>query len=375
MAANILFVIPSLDVGGTEIQLLLLAKRLLSTPYRPHILCLLREGELAANARKAQIPLECAGLSESLSFKTGAAVKRACRNWKIDLVHTFLFGMDLPAVKAAKSAGVAAVITSRRQIPNWKERRHIKIQKMANKKTDLVVCNSVAVRDFICDQETLPEEMTRVIYNGFPEDSIPKKPAILSRPPERTFLRPYSLAEDEVALACVANFSPVKNHARLFEALFKVLLDGLKVRLFLIGEGPNKEEMERYAADHRVGMATVFLGRRMDRLKMLSECDCLVLPSLNEGFPNAVLEACAIGVPVAASRAGGIPELVEHGKTGWLFDPKSISSIAETLSFALTQRDETVRCATAAQERVRKLFTAREMVANYERLYSELLSD
>jgi glycosyltransferase involved in cell wall biosynthesis len=370
---KILYVISSLDVGGTEMQLVLLARQIATTTFVPHVLCTRREGELAESLRKAGVEVECLETEKPISLKTCQRIKWYCRDWEIDLVHTFLFGMDLGAVRGARSAGVRAVVTSRRQIPDWKKGRHLRVQRMANKKTDLVVCNSNAVRDYICKQESLPESKTRVVYNGFPEGSIPPEPLLGARPLKREALRSFMIQEDELTLCCIANFSPVKNHKVLLDAFRKVLLKGIKIRLFLIGDGPLRSRAERYAEERNLGMATEFLGQRLDRLKILAECDALVLPSLNEGFPNAVLEAQALGVPVVASNVGGIPELVEHGETGWLFDPNEANSIAGAIWTVLLQREDALRVATAAQARVRSKFTATNMVANYHGLYEELL--
>ncbi|NUN95189.1 MAG: glycosyltransferase [Candidatus Omnitrophica bacterium] len=372
MPRNVLFMIPTLDVGGTEMQLALLAKRLLQSEFRPHILCTRREGELASELRGLGIPIECLNLDRPVSFQACRQVKWFCRDWKIDILHTFLFGMDLSAVRGARSAGVRAVLTSRREIPDWMQKRHLRVQRLANRKTDLVVCNSEAVRQDARAREGLPPEKTRVILNGFPEEWIPSRPLVQERDRERVFLRPFQLRPEEKALVCIANFSPVKNHARLLDAAKKVLLQGIDFRLFLIGEGPLLEEARAYS--DRVGLVatSVFLGKRKDRLEFLAECDALVLPSLSEGFPNAVLEAQALGVPVVASHVGGIPELIEHGETGWTFDPNDVNSIAKALWTVLTYTQDALRCATEAQARARAKFTAREMVSRYVALYSEL---
>lgn len=372
MPKNVAFILPNLEVGGTEVQVALLAQQLRNSDFVPHILCLKQEGALAESVRSAGVPVLALELDESLSFKACYGVRRFCLEHQIELVQTFLFGMEYGAVRGAQFAGVPAIVTSRREIPDWREARHIRVQRMANKRTDFVVCNSKAVRDFICEQEKWPVIQTRVIYNGFPDELIPVRPVIVQRSLKKEYLRPYQIQDDELVLGCIANFSPVKNHYRLLDALRQVLLEGTKVRLVLIGDGPIRAAVESYAEQQSLRMATVFLGSRMDRLKFLSECDALILPSLNEGCPNAVLEAMALGVPVIASQTGGIPEMITHGESGWLFDPTSVSSIARAIWTAMNHREDAMRCASRAQDVIRERFTASRMVSEYQELYREI---
>ena len=106
---------------------------------------------------------------------------------------------------------------------------------------------------------------------------------------------------------------------------------------------------------------------------MLAECDALVLPSLRESFPNALLEAQALGVPVTAARVGGIPEMVLDGETGRLFDPRKPEDMAEAIRESLFQRDIVLERARRGQQRVRDEFTATRMVERHLKVYGDLL--
>ncbi|MCA9436315.1 MAG: glycosyltransferase [Candidatus Omnitrophica bacterium] len=373
MPANVLYVIPNLNIGGTEIQLGLLARGLAKTEFQPHILCVREEGELADSLRKFNIPVEGLGIEKPISFGACRKIKKQCIEWDIDIVHTFLFGMDLAAVRGARSAGVLGVITSRRQLPDWKNWKHLKAQRMANDRTDLVICNSKAVQEFCCEQEDLGIGKTEVIHNGFPEQNIPSGPMLQEPPVERELLRSRMIEPKEKVLACVANFSAVKNHFKMIDALRNILLDGELVRLILIGDGPMREEVQSYVESKSMREAVIFLGSRLDRLKILPECQALILPSKHEGFPNAVLEAMALGIPVIASNTGGIPELIDHGETGWLFPPDDELDMAATMRKVLFDHDAALQCATKAQEKVRKKFTDRILIENHLKIYRDLM--
>lgn len=368
---NVLFVIPSLDVSGRGIQLSLLSRLLAKTVFKPHILCLGEEGQFAAQTRDAGVIVEAAGNNETSSFKSCYQVRKFCRKHEIDLVQTYLSGRELGSVRGARSAGITRIITSRREIPE-EHSPVLRARKAANRKTDFIIANSQAAKDFCCSQEQWPSELVDVIPNGFPADRIPGSPALFSKKTRR-YLQSFNLQPDEKVLVCIASFHEVKNHLVLLEAFRKLLFEKPLIRLILLGEGPLLAEVERYAGERSLGRAVACMGNRMDRLGILSECDALVLPSRRESFPNSILEAQALGIPVAASRCGGIPEIVTSGETGWLFDPDNTDEMAEAIRNVLYNTEAVHPCVIRAQEQVRRKFTAEKMVESHVHAFNSLL--
>jgi glycosyltransferase involved in cell wall biosynthesis len=138
-----------------------------------------------------------------------------------------------------------------------------------------------------------------------------------------------------------------KGYQYLIEAVPLVLTELPGARFVLVGEGPERLRLEQLAAELGVAGRVQFLGQRTDVSAVLPEFDVFVLPSITEGMPNAVLEAMAAGIPVVASRVGGVPEIVQDGETGLLVEPESPSDLARSLvrlgrdaplRLALTQR-------------------------------------
>ncbi len=375
MAASVLFVIPSLDINGPAMQLSLLARKLTGTKWKPQILCLQNEGELAVSTREAGVPVDTLGVEDPLAFGTCLKVRRYCKNHDVDLVHTFLRGMDSAVVRGARSAGVQRIILSRREIEediDPKEHRH-RIEAVT--RSDLVLCNSQAAREFACQVEEVPREQIRVIHNGFPEEAVPERPALITRPRIKKYLQSCQIQEGEKVLACMADFLPVKNHFRLLDAVRILLFERLLIRVLFFGDGPLLGEVEKYAGDKNLFRAVVFMGKRKERLRMIAECDGLVLSSFRESFPNSVLEAQALGVPVAASRVGGIPEIIRDGENGWLFDPNNPEEMAEIIRTILYDREKAIERVVRGQERVRTDFTASRMVESHVQLYNQLTGE
>lgn len=357
-------------------QLGLLARSLIKTELRPHILCTGQPGELAESIGKGGVPIEALNLPNPFSLGVCRGVKRTCLNWEIDIVHSFVSGGDSAIVRGGRSSGAIGILTSRRRMAapprGWFER---KMQTAANDRVDRVVCNSNAVREVCRLEEGVPEAKLLTVPNGFPEGSIPAFPMLKKPPMERTLLRSRMVEPKENLLACVADFTAEKNHFKLVDAFRNVLLDGSKARLILIGDGPMRQEVQSYLESRSLREGVIMLGRRLDRLKILPECQAMIHPGKGESFPNAILEAQALGIPVIASNNGGIPELVEHGVTGWLFPPDDELDMAATIRKVLFDHEAAYGCAVRAQEQVRKRFTDRLVVQAFIGVYREILKE
>lgn len=157
---------------------------------------------------------------------------------------------------------------------------------------------------------------------------------------------------------CVARLSPEKGHAGLIEATARLLRNGLPVRLTLVGDGPDGEMLEALARDLGIAEQVTFAGRLDEAatLKAIAGADILVLPSFMEGLPIVLMEAMALGVPVAASRVAGIPELVEEGRTGLLFDPANWAGLEHAIERLFRDPELRDKLAGAARLRVAEEF-------------------
>jgi glycosyltransferase involved in cell wall biosynthesis len=133
---------------------------------------------------------------------------------------------------------------------------------------------------------------------------------------------------------CVGRLSPEKAHAGLFEAMALLSSDEPQLKLRLVGDGPYRSLLEKRARELGIADRVEFLGARAEAstLSEIADADLLVLPSFLEGLPVVLMEAMSLGVPVIAPRIAGIPELVEHGKSGLLFTASDWSELAQRIS-------------------------------------------
>ncbi|HXW13031.1 MAG TPA: glycosyltransferase family 4 protein [Terriglobia bacterium] len=222
--------------------------------------------------------------------------------------------------------------------------------------TDAVVAVSQAVANQVVDGPA------RVIYAGLPMPCH-HAPAQRSRVPS------------EIALGTAGRLVELKGIEYLLRAAATLRSEFPTLRVEIAGSGPQREKLEGAVVRTGLEGRVKFLGWVDDLPSLLSRWDVFVLPSLEEGFPIAALDAMAAGLPVVATAVGGVPELIEDGKTGYLVPPRDTEALASRLRFLICNPELCTSMGTAGYARVRDRFTASQMTASFCRLYDELLKE
>jgi N-acetyl-alpha-D-glucosaminyl L-malate synthase BshA len=177
---------------------------------------------------------------------------------------------------------------------------------------------------------------------------------------------------DTRIVAHVSNFRPVKR-IDLVMSIFDRIRRRVPARLLLVGDGPELSTAHRLARELGIAGLVHAVGAQEEVTPLLSIADVFVLPSEQESFGLAGLEAMACGVPVVAARVGGLPEVIEHGVSGFLHPLDDPEAMAESAFRLLTDPDLHSRVAQAARRRVEERFCAERIVPIYEQCYESLL--
>lgn len=184
----------------------------------------------------------------------------------------------------------------------------------------------------------------------------------------------FAGGDDAVRLVIhVSNFRPVKRTEAVID-IFDRIRRRVPSRLLLVGDGPDLDRAVRRARDLGLGDAVVPLGEQEQVVPLLSVADLFLLPSAQESFGLAALEAMACQVPVVASRVGGLPEVIEHGVTGFLHDPDDLEGMAASGVALLTDALRHRAVAMAGLADVQRRFCVNAIVPRYEALYAEVLA-
>ena len=170
----------------------------------------------------------------------------------------------------------------------------------------------------------------------------------------------------------VSNFRPVKRIDAVME-VFARIARAVPAKLLLVGDGPELGTAYRLGRELDLAHQVEMLGAQEDIIPLLSAADVFLLPSAQESFGLAALEAMACDVPVVASKVGGLPEVIEHGVTGFLHDPGDLDGMAQSAIALLSDPALHVSVADAACSRVRERFCVDLVVPMYERYYERIL--
>jgi glycosyltransferase involved in cell wall biosynthesis len=181
-----------------------------------------------------------------------------------------------------------------------------------------------------------------------------------------------AIGADEVAVFTVANLRRQKAYPDLLRAAVRALDRQPRLRFFAVGQGPLREELEQLHGRLGLGDRFRFLGYRDDVARLLAGADLVVMASTFEGFPLAVMESLAAGVPVVATRVGGVPDAVSDGVEGLLVDPGDVPALAGAIVELASDADRRAQMARAARERG-ATFDVRASVQRTEELYRSLL--
>ena len=170
----------------------------------------------------------------------------------------------------------------------------------------------------------------------------------------------------------LSNFRPVKRVDAVVEIFERVRKD-VRAKLIFVGEGPELARAMRMVHERGLACDVEALGEQDQVVPLLSVSDLFLLPSAQESFGLAALEAMACQVPVVASRVGGLPEVVEEGVSGFLRAPDDLDGMAAAAVSLLTDAALHERCAQAGLDRVRRHFCAGRVVPQYEAYYQEVI--
>jgi len=368
---KILHMIGGGEIGGAEELVFTLLKMTDPSRYEVHLVCLCK-GPFAHLVDKEGIPTLTIPMRHRMDVSKIKAVRSYIRKHQIDLIHTHGVRANLIGRPAAQRENIPIVTTFHSMLHYdydalWKVFMARLLTMYGNHYTDRFIAISHAIKDDLLDMH-IPADKIQVIHSGLDISKFTS-----TQNPEK-IRQQFNLDSDRLTFTMVARFHPVKGHRYFLEAARKLLDAGINAQFLLIGEGLYRRELEARARDLGIDTFVHMPGyyRQVEDVYRIS--DVLCVPSLMEGLGLVILEAMHFGVPVIASSVGGIPELIEDGKSGILIPPADVQAFYNAMYKLAVDQDLALALAREGKEQV-KHFTIENMARQVEECYSELIKN
>jgi L-malate glycosyltransferase len=244
------------------------------------------------------------------------------------------------------------------------ERSFLEITRFSIARSDGVTAVSDYLREETVARFGAPRESIEVVPN-FVDTAVYRRG-------RETCSRSALAGEGEKLVVHISNFRPVKR-VRDVVRTFAGIVRHLPARLVFAGDGPERTEAVDEAESLGVADRLLFLGKQDSVAEILACADLFLLPSASESFGLAALEAMSCGVPVVGTAVGGLPEVVEHGVSGFLLPVGATSEMAEAGLELLRDGARWEEASRAARERVLERFSQQVVIPQYERYYERVL--
>lgn len=368
---RIAFATKGLNYGGAERQLLKLVRGLDKKKYDIHVISLVRRKHHLLDAfRKEAITLHLCNY-HSKNPLTLIWLVNIIRQSQFDLIHSFLPRADVQVCMASILCGFKTIICSERGTRRAQPSRYRFWHRLADRlftfRQAVKVCVNSKFSIQILKQIGCPESKIVVVYNGL---QMPLPP--ISKPAEM----PFVLQKGEQLVGMVVRLHPIKTPEIFVKAAAEIIkkYPNLRVKFVLVGDGPLEKTLRKQIQTCNLSNYFFMAGYQSNPEAWISKFDICVLTSYGEGLPNSVMEYMAFRKPVVASSVGGVPELIEHGVNGLLYEHNDHDLLVESIVRLLRNKKEALKMGNCGYKRLVQEFSMDASIRHLDSLYQEVLS-
>ncbi len=375
-------VIARLNIGGPAVHVTLLSKRLGPPRYQSTLICGKigpAEGDMSYLARREGVePVVIPELGRELSpIRDMVALFKLWRLFlklRPHIVHTHTAKAGFLGRLAARLAGVPVIVHTfhghvlRGYFGPLKSRLFLELERLSARYTSAIITLSERLQDELVEYGVAPPERFVVVPLG-----LDLRPFAETPRHSGAFRRELGLGSGIPLVGVIGRLVPIKAHDVFLKAAERVLKSLPDAHFVIVGDGELRGELEALAGRMGLGGSVTFTGWIDDLRPVYSDLDVLVISSRNEGTPVSVIEAMAAGVPVAVTRVGGLPDLVEDGWTGMLAPPDDPDALAESIRRLLTDRELAEDIAKRARPMAIERFSIERLIDDLDSLYTSLL--
>lgn len=362
---SLALLLQDLDFGGTQRQTIELARRLDRDRFAPELWVLKKGEDFAPVTREYGIPVVRLGEASYVSPGSLYRLHSALRQRPPHCLVTLTAVPNIWGRLLGRLAGAPLILGSCRG-GGAPKRQH---EKWLWRFADHHMTNTVQLKRRLIGECGVPEAHISVIHNGVDV-------GFFSPPPDGERER-VEYGNGPVVL-CVARLVEDKDHASLLHGYARIAADHPDAQLWLVGDGPLESNLRKRARKLLEGAGVSqdcirFIPGQLDLREIYARASMLVLPSIREAMPNVVLEAMACGLPVVATRVGGLPEMVAEGETGLLVPARDPEALGNAVGRLLAEADLRRAMGLRGRERAENAFSWRAMVERFSTLVESLV--
>jgi glycosyltransferase involved in cell wall biosynthesis len=371
---SIAYVIESLTAGGAERQMVELIRCLDHESFSVRVLTYRHDDHFLPVLERLRIPVMTLERRNRFDPRPVLVLYDWLRTGQIDLIHSYLRTSNVYAVLARMMARRGKVVTSERSSPLHRDGLTPLHQSFAFRSADMTITNSQSARDDLITKVGINPAKVVFVPNGLDMEEF--------RPVDRNELgelrkRLRWPASTKIAFMS-AGFIACKNHLGLLEALAGIPHRELKLRVYLAGDDTaTLATINETIAKRGLSEIVHVLGRRRDVVDLYRACDFLILNSIYEGTPNAVLEAMACGKPVIATNVSDVGRYVRSGDTGWLVPAGDNVVLLKAIEEACRSSEDVLNTMGSAGRRLiqEMRMDSTHLARRHEEIYLRLLGD
>lgn len=356
-------------IGGAEQVIRTLVENTDSSRYNVSLVCLNRPlGPFGCDLQRRGFHVEIFDRKPGFDLALVGKIREVIVSRGIDVVHCHQYTPYVYGLLGSLGTRAGVIFTEHGRFhPDPPRLKRVLLNPFFSLLTRHVTAISSATRDALIRVENFPSERVGVIYNGIDD----KRFRLPRDSDDRASL---GIPRDVPVLGTVARLDGIKNQAVMIRALRLLRETHPDVRLLIVGDGPERENLERLAEDLQVNSRVIFTGFREDTHRCYRVMDIFLLTSFTEGTAMTLLEAMASGLPCIATDVGGNGEIVRDEETGLLVASNDDVDLAEAIERLLADEALRLKMGAAGRGRFEECFTVEKMAQGYQALYDQEFS-
>lgn len=349
---------------GGEQQTFNLLKGLKERNICSHLIC--QPGSpMAKEAEKAQIKVFPVAMRGEADLLAGFRIRALIKRFKYDILHSHTSHAHSLAFLASFGTRTRRIVTRRVDFSIFRH-SFLKLSGIKYRyMSDFYIAISNKIKDVLVN-DGIPARRIFVVHSGI-------NPNRFDDASKDHLIEEFTIKSSEQVVINVAHLAGHKGQQYLVRSIPLVLAKIPTARFFIVGGGELMDELKTLAASLGIKEKLIFTGFRWDVGAFYQLADVFVMSSIQEGLGTAVLDALALGKPVVAAKSGGIPEIVDDGKTGRLVAPADPAALAAGIIELLTHTGRAKQMASQGQAKIREQFSVEAMVDKNIKIYQHIL--